>query len=52
MKAFLLYKDHDFDLKQDLPWNEIALTQDLELNILINAMATGDEFLSEMIWIP
>ena len=48
MKAFLLYKDHDFDLKQDLPWNEIALTQDLELNILINAMATGDEFLSEV----
>lgn len=45
MKAFLLYKDRDFDLQQKLPWNEQDLTQDLELNTLFNAMALGDEFL-------
>ncbi len=45
MKAFLLYKDQDFDLQQKLPWNAQALTQDLELNTLFNAMALGDEFL-------
>jgi DNA mismatch repair ATPase MutS len=45
MKAFLLYKDQDFDLQQPLPPNEQALTQDLELNTLFNAMALGDNFL-------
>ena len=67
MKAFLMYRDRDFDprqllpqyektlrawrteqqvdLRQLLPWNESALTQDLGLNILFNAMAAGDEFL-------
>ncbi|MGD0275172.1 MAG: DNA mismatch repair protein MutS [Syntrophales bacterium] len=48
MKAFLMYKDHDFDLQQELPSNEQALTQDLELNTLFNAMALGDKFLSEV----
>ena len=48
MKAFLMYKDHDFDLQQKLPSNEQALTQDLELNILFNAMALGDKFLFEV----
>jgi DNA mismatch repair ATPase MutS len=47
MKAFLLYKDHDFDLQRKLPLNEQALTQDLELNTLFNAMALGDRFLFE-----
>ena len=45
MKAFLMYRDHDFDLKRKLPSNEQALTQDLELNTLFNAMAQGDAFL-------
>ncbi|MGO9614225.1 MAG: MutS-related protein [Dissulfurispiraceae bacterium] len=45
MKAFLMYKDQDFDLKRQLPSNEQALTQDLELNKLFNAMALGDSFL-------
>jgi DNA mismatch repair ATPase MutS len=31
-------------LRQLLPWNEEALTQDLALNTLCNAMATGDAF--------
>jgi len=48
MKAFLMCKDRDFDLQQTLPWNEQALTQDLELNTLFNAMALGDEFLFEV----
>jgi hypothetical protein len=45
MKAFLMYKDQDFDLKRKLPSNEQALIQDLELNTLFNAMARGDTFL-------
>jgi len=48
MKAFLMYRDHDFDLQQGLPLNEPALTQDLELNRLFNAMARGDRFLFEV----
>ena len=48
MKAFLMYKDHDFDLQRKLPPKEQALTQDLELNTLFNAMALGNEFLFEV----
>ena len=48
MKAFLMFKDHDFDVQGKLPSNEQALTQDLELNTLFNAMALGDEFLFEV----
>jgi len=67
MKAFLMYRDRDFDPQQILsvdsmdhranrddvemrfrsllPWNEEALTQDLGLEILFNAMSLGDTFL-------
>ncbi|MBI4318370.1 MAG: DNA mismatch repair protein MutS, partial [Chloroflexi bacterium] len=48
MKAFLMYRDQDFDLQRLLPWNEAALTQDLELNTLFDAMALGDKFLFEV----
>ncbi len=48
MKAFLMYRDRDFDLRRQLPWNEQALTQDLELNTLFNAMAGGDKFLLQV----
>jgi hypothetical protein len=48
MKAFLMYPDQDFDLSQELPWNEAALTQDLELNTLFDVMAGGDSFLREV----
>jgi DNA mismatch repair ATPase MutS len=48
MKAFLLYQDQDFDLQRKLPPHEPALTQDLELNTLFNAMALGDKFLFEV----
>jgi DNA mismatch repair ATPase MutS len=70
MKAFLMYRDRDFDsqqllsrrekelryrnadqqalrLEQLLPWNETALRQDLGLDVLLNAMALGDNFLFE-----
>jgi DNA mismatch repair ATPase MutS len=48
MKAFLMYRDRDFDLQQPLPSSEEALTQDLELNTLFNAMALGDEFVFDV----
>ncbi len=48
MKAFLMYKDQDFDLQQPLPPQAPALIQDLELNTLFNAMALGDKFLFEV----
>jgi DNA mismatch repair ATPase MutS len=48
MKAYLLYRDQDFDLQQPFPPNEQALTQDLELDTLFNAMALGDKFLLEV----
>jgi len=48
MKAFLMYKDRDFDLQQKSPANEHASMRDLELNTLLNAMALGDDFLFEV----
>ncbi len=48
MKAFLMYRDQDFDLQRKLPWNEQALTEDLELNTLIGAMAASDDFLFDV----
>lgn len=49
MKAHLLYRDQDFDLQWPLPWNEEALTKDLALNTLFEAMAQGDKFVLEVI---
>ena len=43
-----MYRDRDFDLKQKLPANEPALTQDLELNTLFRAMSCGDDFLFQV----
>ncbi len=48
MKAFLMYRDRDFDLQGQLPWNQETLVQDLELNTLVNAMALGDPFLLDV----
>jgi MutS domain V len=48
MKAHLLYRDADLDLDRPLPPNEAALSQDLELGVLLQAMARGDEFLREV----
>jgi DNA mismatch repair ATPase MutS len=43
-----MHRDRDLDLQAGLPPNEQALTQDLELNTLLDAMAAGDKFLSEV----
>jgi DNA mismatch repair ATPase MutS len=48
MKVFLMHKDRDFDLAAAPPWNEAALLQDLELDTLLNAMASGDAFVREV----
>jgi len=43
MKAFLLHRDRDFDLKRGPPPNEDDLLRDLELDTLLRAMAIKDE---------
>jgi hypothetical protein len=48
MKAHLLHADRDFDTKRPLPWNAEALTADLALDTLFEAMAQGDKFVLEM----
>ena len=48
MKAFLMFRDRDFDLKQPLPPNADALVQDLELETLFGAMAAGDAFIHDI----
>jgi hypothetical protein len=48
MKAFLMYQDRDFDAERDLPANEADLSSDLELDVLLRAMAAGDAFLFEV----
>ena len=45
MKAHLMYPDRDFDAGHELPPGADAVTQDLELATLLNAMAGGDAFL-------
>jgi len=41
MKAYLLYRDADLDPDRPLLPNEAALSQDLELGALLQAMARG-----------
>jgi hypothetical protein len=48
MKAFLLYRDRDFDLEHDLPSHVDDLVSDLELDTLFDAMAAGDPCLREV----
>ncbi len=48
MKAYLMYRDQDFDPGHPLPVNEKAMIQDLELSTLFNAMAHGDRFLFDI----
>ena len=45
MKAFLMFRDRDFNPQQPLPSNASDLMQDLELNTLLAAMALEDRFL-------
>ncbi len=48
MKAFLMFKDRDFDIERSRPPNEAALLQDLELETLFGAMAGGDAVVHEV----
>jgi hypothetical protein len=48
MKALLMYPDRDFNLQQELPRHAQALTQDLELDTLLGAMAGDDKFLFDV----
>ncbi len=48
MKAFLMYRDRDFDLQQPVPAHEKVVVQDLELATLFHAMAQGDRFLFDV----
>lgn len=48
MKSLLLYRDRDFDLKAVPPPRVQDLVQDLELEVLCQAMAAGDAFLIEV----
>jgi DNA mismatch repair ATPase MutS len=48
MKAFLMYRDRDFDLAQEPPPGARDLIQDLELEVLFQAMAGDDPFLLEV----
>jgi DNA mismatch repair ATPase MutS len=38
-------KELERQFEQSLPWNYAALSQDLELNVLLNTMARGDGFI-------
>jgi len=49
MKTLLMFRDRDFDLKQELLWNQSELTQDLELGTLLQAMAKDDKFLLDVV---
>lgn len=48
MKALLMYRDRDFEVLPASPWNAQALTQDLGLDTLLQAMAGDDEFVLEV----
>ena len=48
MKAFLMFRDRDFDLKQPLPANADPLVQDLELETMFGAMAAGDPLILDV----
>jgi MutS domain V len=47
MRVRLLHSDRDFDWSAALPWNEAALTADLAVDTLLNAMANGDKTILE-----
>lgn len=44
-----MHRERDLDLGQEPPWNAAALTQDLGLERLFEAMALGDKFLFDVV---
>lgn len=49
MNVLLMHRDRDFDPPQSGPWDAQALTQDLALDTLWQAMAGDDEFLGGVV---
>lgn len=45
MKVHLMFNDDDFDSGRREPWNGPDLIQDLQLDTVFSAMASGDKFL-------
>jgi len=48
MKVYLMYKDRDFDLERNAPWNGQDLIQDLQLAPVLEAMAGNNELLYQV----
>ena len=48
MKALLMYPDRDFDVRRPMPSHAEALIQDLELNVLLGAMADEDKLMLDV----
>jgi DNA mismatch repair ATPase MutS len=48
VKAFLMYRDRDFELDRTYPPHHADLTQDLGLEQVLEAMAAGDKFLLDV----
>ena len=48
MKAFLMHSESDFDLAAPQPALPETLTQDLELDTMLSAMAAGDELIFDV----
>ena len=48
MKSYLMFRDQTFDANQALPPHEEDLVKDLELEVLLDAMASGDGFIYEV----
>ena len=48
MRALLMHRDRDFDLRQELPRHQAVLVQDLELGTLLRAMADDDELVHDV----
>ncbi len=48
MKALLMHRQRDFELRQDPPSHTADLVQDLELATLLQAMSGDDEFLHDV----
>ena len=49
MNVFLMFRDKDFDEQVQLPWNQKALEQDLELQVIYEAMAGKDDFMLKVV---
>lgn len=49
MKAFLMFRDQDFNLKEPLPVNALDLIHDLELTTIFNAMSLGNKSTFEIV---